>query len=164
MEIPHFFQTIEESGISNWVRDNPFWAILTIHALGMAMLVGASTVIDLRLLGIAPNLPIAPLRRLYGVIWAGFWIQVVSGLLLLIGYPTKSFTNFDFYIKLILIAFGMVAMVMLKKRVFSDPNMSEPDMMAKGRSLAIWSLVFWLGAVTSARMLAYTYTYISYPY
>jgi len=164
MEIPHFFQTIEESGLSNWVRDNPFWAILTIHALGMAMLVGASTVIDLRLLGIAPNLPIAPLRRLYGVIWAGFWIQVVSGLLLLIGYPTKSFTNFDFYIKLILIAFGMVAMVMLKKRVFSDPNMSEPDMMAKGRSLAIWSLVFWLGAVTSARMLAYTYTYISYPY
>jgi hypothetical protein len=164
MEIPHFFLTIEESGISNWVRDNPFWAILTIHALGMAMLVGASTVIDLRLIGFAPSLPIAPLRRLYGLIWAGFWIQVVSGLLLLIGYPTKSFTNFDFYLKLILIAFGMVATQRLKKRVFSDPNMSEIDMMAKGRALAIWSLVFWLAAVTSARMLAYTYTYISYPY
>ena len=164
MEIPHFFLTIEESGLSMWVRDNPFWAILTIHALGMAMLVGASTIIGLRILGVAPALPLAPLRRLYGMIWFGFWVQVVSGLLLLIGYPTKSFTNLDFYLKLILIAFGMVAMQMLKKRVFSDPNMSESDMMVKGKALAIWSLLFWVAAVTSARMLAYTYTYISYPY
>ena len=66
MEIPHFFLTIEESALSMWVRDNPFWAILSIHALGMAMLVGASTIISLRILGVAPNLPIAPLRRLYG--------------------------------------------------------------------------------------------------
>src|SRR4029453_5758023 len=97
MEVPHFFMTIEDSGISNWVRDNPFWAILSIHALGMAVLVGASTVISLRILGVAPDLPIAPLKRLYGAIWVGFWIQVISGVLLLIGYPTKSFTNLDFY-------------------------------------------------------------------
>jgi hypothetical protein len=164
MEIPHFFQTIEESGLSMWVRDNPFWAILSIHALGMALLVGASTIIDLRILGVAKNLPIAPLKRLYGVIWFGFWIQVISGALLLIGYPTKSFTNLDFYLKLVLIAFGMVATIKLKTRIFTDPNMSESDMMIRGKALAIWSLVFWLGAVTSARMLAYTYTYVSYPY
>lgn len=164
MEIPKFFQTIEESGLSMWVRDNPFWAILTVHALGMAMLVGASLVIALRILGVAPGLPLAPLRRLYGMVWAGFWIQIVSGLLLLIGYPTKSFTNPDFYLKLVLIAFGMVAMQMLKNRVFSDPNMSDADRMVRGKALAVWSLVFWLAAVTSARMLAYTYTNISYPY
>ena len=73
MEIPHFFLTIEESGLGNWVRDNPFWAILSIHALGMALLVGASLVIALRLLGFAPDLPLGPLRRLYGFIWIGFW-------------------------------------------------------------------------------------------
>ena len=163
MEIPHFFLTIEESGLSNWVRDNPFWAILSIHALGMALLVGASLVIALRLLGCAPDLPIAPLKRLYGFIWVGFWIQVVTGVLLLIGYPTKSFTNPDFYVKLVLIAFGMVVMQMLHRRVFSDPRMSEADMMVKGKALAILSLVFWAGVVTSARLLAYTYTNISYP-
>ena len=163
MAIPHFFLTIEESGLSNWVRDNPFWAILSIHALGMAVLVGASTVIALRLLGFAPDLPLAPLRRLYGFIWIGFWIQVVSGTLLLIGYPTKSFTNPNFYIKLILIAFGMIVMQRLRNRVFSDPGMSESDMMIRGKALAIWSLLFWFGVITAGRMLAYTYTYISYP-
>jgi len=161
--VPHFFLTIEESGLSMWVRDNPFWAILSIHALGMALLVGASLIVALRLLGIPPDLPLAPLKRLYSLIWVGFWIQVVSGLLLLIGYPTKSLTNFDFYIKLVLIAAGMVAMVMLKKRVFTDPGMSEKDMMLRGRALAIWSLLFWAGVITSGRMLAYTYTHISYP-
>src|SRR5262245_57664195 len=162
-QIPHFFATIEESGLSMWVRDNPFWAILSAHALGMAILVGASLVVALRLLGIPADLPVAPLKRLYSFIWVGFWIQVVSGLLLLIGYPTKSLTNPDFYLKLVLIAAGMVVMVMLKKRVFTDPGLSEKEMMLRGRALAIWSLLFWTGVVTSGRMLAYTYTYISYP-
>ena len=161
--IPHFFLTIEESGLSMWVRDNPFWAILSAHALGMALLVGASLVIALRLLGIPRDLPIAPLKRLYSYIWVGFWIQVVSGVLLLIGYPTKSLTNWNFYIKLVLIAAGMIAMVMLKKKVFADPGLSEKDMMSRGRALAILSLLFWAGVVTSGRLLAYTYTYISYP-
>jgi hypothetical protein len=93
----------------------------------------------------------------------GFGIQLVSGLLLLIGYPTKSLTNFDFYIKMVLIVAGMVAMVMLKKRVFTEPALSDTDLRLRGKALAILSLVFWAGVVTSGRMLAYTYTHISYP-
>src|SRR5262245_5678406 len=163
MEVPKFLQTLEGTGLSIWVRDSPFWAILSIHAIGMAVLVGVSVVIALRILGFVQDLPLSPLRRLYGFIWAGFWIQVVSGVLLLIGYPTKSLTNLDFYLKLILIAGGMIVMQMLRKRVFSDPAMSESDMMVKGRALALWSLVLWVATVTSARLLAYTYTYPVYP-
>jgi hypothetical protein len=163
MEIPRFFLTIEESGLSMWVRNNPFWAILSIHAIGMAAMVGASAVIALRLLGVAPDLPLAPLERLYRFIWFGFWVQVVTGLLLLIGYPTKSLTNWDFYLKIVLIAFGMIVMQMIRKRVFRNPAMSEADMMVKGRALAVCSLVLWFAVVTSARILAYTYTHITYP-
>jgi len=161
--IPQFFQTIEESGISNWVRDNPFWAILSVHALGMALLVGASTVVDLRLLGFARGLPVAPLKKFYRVIWLGFWVQAASGIFLLIGYPTKSFTNPDFYLKLALIATAMVVKSQLQKRVFSNPGLSETEMTAKGKTLALVSLLLWFGVVTAGRMLAYTYTYISYP-
>lgn len=163
MAIPEFFKTIEDSGLSTWVRDNPFWAILSAHAIGMALLCGASGVIALRLLGVPRDLPIAPLKRLYLIIWLGFWIQVVSGILLLIGYPTKSLTNLDFYLKLFLILLGMIVMVMLKKRVFDDAGMSEKDMMLRGKTFAIFALLLWTGVVTSGRLLAYTYTYISYP-
>lgn len=162
--IPVFIKTLEEGSLSMWVRDNPFWMIISIHALGMALMLGAAGVIALRLLGVPRDLPIAPLKRLFTPMWIGFWIQVISGGLLLIGYPTKSLTNLDFYLKLVLILAGMIVMVMLKKRVFSNEGLSEADMMARGKSFAILSLVLWLGVVTSARMLAYTYTHVSYPF
>jgi len=83
---------------------------------------------------------------------------VVSGILLLIAYPTKSLTNLDFYLKLTLVGLGVAFMQIIKKRVFSDSIASETAMMANGRVFAIWSLIFWIGAVTAGRLLAYTYT------
>jgi hypothetical protein len=163
MEIPKFFMTIEETGFSTWIRNDPFWAILSIHAIGMAIMIGACTVIAVRILGFSRDLPLMPLQRLYGFVWAGFWIQVISGLMLLIGYPTKSLTNWDFYVKLALIAVGMILMSKIRRRVFGDPSLSEPDMMARGRTLAAVSLVVWFAVVTSARILAYTYEHILYP-
>jgi hypothetical protein len=160
---PRIFLTIEETGLSMWVRDSPFWAILSMHAIGMALLVGASIVIALRILGVVPDLPLAPLKRLYVFIWVGFWIQVISGVLLLIGYPTKSMMNPDFYLKLVLITAGMVVMQMMRRRVFGDGTLTESEMMSQGKVLAWCSLLLWFATVTSARMLAYTYTYASYP-
>jgi len=160
--LPQFFQTIEETGLSTWARDTPFWVIISIHAIGMTLLVGASAAFALRIFGVARDLPLAPLRRLYGIIWAGFWVQVASGGLLLIAYPTKSLTNPYFYVKLALIGLAMFVMERLKRRVFGDAGLSEPDMMANGRALAAWSILLWLGAVAAGRILAYTYTYVSY--
>ena len=168
MAVPIIFKTIEESGISSWIRDSPsifaYWFILSLHAIGMGLLVGASVVIDLRLLGVAKELPLAPLKGLYRIIWVGFWIQVVSGALLLIAYPTKALTNPDFYIKLTLIGLAVAIMQTIKKRVFSDATLSETDMVLKGKALAMWSLILWAGAVTAGRLLAYTYNYLKYNY
>ena len=162
MVLLQFLKEVEQTGLSVWIREADslfaYWFILSLHAIGMGVLVGASVLIDLRILGVAQDLPLAPLKKLYPFIWVGFWIQVVSGILLLIAYPTKSLTNPDFYLKLALIAFALTFMQMLKNRVFSDPGLSETAMMAKGRVFAIWSLVFWAGAVTAGRLLAYTYS------
>jgi hypothetical protein len=164
---PLFLRAIEESSISSWIRDSqsPFgyWFILTIHAIGMGVLVGASTVLDLRLLGVARDLPITPLRRLYPVMWFGFWMQVASGLLLMIAFPTKALTNPVFYTKLVLIGFSMTMMVKLNLRVFGDSGLNDEGMMRKGRSLAKWSLICWAVAMTAGRLLAYTAKYLVYP-
>src|SRR5436309_15638563 len=127
----------------------------------MGVPVGASVLIGLRILGLAPDLPLAPIQRFYRFIWVGFWIQVASGTLLLIGYPTKSLTNPLFYVKLTLIAHAMVSMHMLRNRVFADTGLTEAAMMAKGRVFAVSSLVFWVAAVTAGRLLAYTYTVLT---
>ena len=168
MAVPIILKTIEESGLSSWIRDSPsifaYWFILSCHAIGMGLLVGASVVIDLRLLGVAKELPLAPLKGLYRIIWIGFWIQIVSGGLLLIAYPTKALTNPDFYLKLTLIGIAVTVMQTIRKRVFTDSTLSDSDMMIKGKALAVWSLVLWAGAVTAGRLLAYTYNYLKYDY
>ena len=159
------FKAIEETGLSIWIRESDsvfsFWFILSVHAIGMGLLVGASVLIGLRILGLAPDLPLAPLERFYRFIWVGFWIQVVSGILLLIGYPTKSLTNPVFYVKLTLIGLAMASMQMLWNRVFADSSLSEAAMVAKGRVFAVSSLIFWVGAITAGRLLAYTYSVLT---
>jgi len=159
------FQAIEATGLSTWIRESSsifsFWFILSVHAIGMGVLVGASVLIGLRILGFAPDLPLAPLQRFYRFIWVGFWIQVVSGTLLLIGYPTKALTNPLFYVKLTLIGLALASMQRLRTRVFADASLSETAMMAKGRVFAISSLILWVGVITAGRLLAYTYTVLT---
>jgi len=159
------FKAIEETSLSVWIRESDsffsFWLILSAHAIGMGLLVGASVLIGVRILGFAPDLPLAPLKRFYRFLWVGFWIQAASGILLLIAYPTKSLTNPLFYAKLTLIGLAMASMQMLRNRAFADPALSEATMMARGRNFAIWALVLWVAAVTAGRLLAYTYTFLT---
>jgi len=138
-----------------------FWFILSFHALGMGLLVGASSVIGLRVLGVARSLPLPTLRRFYPIVWAGFWIQTISGVLLLIGYPTKSFMTPVFYAKIAFIAAAMVVMLKLKKGLPS--TLGDTALMPQARMLASWALVLWFGAITAGRMIAYTAKYIVYP-
>jgi hypothetical protein len=159
--------TVEESGVSTWLRESEspfaFYFVLLFHTFGLALLVGANAVIDLRLLGVERDIPLAPLKRLFGIMWLGFAINAVSGVLLLIAYPTKALTNPVFYTKLTLIGLAVWVMTRLKSRVFDDPSLNEAAMIGRGRTLAKWSLVLWIGAITTGRLLAYTYTYLTFP-
>ena len=164
---PLFLKTIEDSGFSTWLRESEspfaFYFFLLFHTFGLALLVGANAVIDLRLLGIQRDIPLAPLKRLFGIMWLGFAINAASGLLLLTAYPTKALTNPVFYVKLVLIGFAVWIMTKLNSRVFDDSSLNEAAMMARGRTLAKWSLLLWVGAITAGRLLAYTYKYLTFP-
>lgn len=161
-----FLNTIEQTALSTWLRESEsvfgLYFILVIHTIGLALVVGGNVVIDLRLLGVVPKTPLAPLKQLYPIMWAGFGINAISGTLLLIAYPTKQLTNPVFYLKLTLIGLAIWVMVRIKNRVFDDSNLSQDAMIAAGRTLAKTSLLLWVGAITAGRLLAYTYLYLQY--
>jgi len=162
---PQFLNTLERSGLSTWIRESEsafaYYFVLVVHNIGLALLVGACGVLGARLLGFVPELPVAPLRRYFRFIWAGFWLNVVSGVFLLIAYPTKALTNPVFYIKLVLIAFGVVALKRIERHLSVDAA-ARDSTTAGGRSLALWMLGLWLGVLTAGRALAYTATYLLY--
>jgi hypothetical protein len=165
LAVPAFLETIERSGFSTWIRESEsafaYYFVLVIHNIGLALLVGACGVLGARLLGFVPELPLAPLRRYFRFVWAGFWLNVVSGLFLLIAYPTKALTNPIFYIKLALIAVGVVVLRRIERRLPRDV-VARDGTPALERSLALWMLGVWLGVLTAGRALAYTATYILY--
>jgi len=167
LALPLFLETIEETGVSTWLRESEspfaFYFILLFHTFGLALLVCANSVVDLRLLGVAPGIPLAPLKRLFRIMWIGFTVNAVTGVLLVFAYPTKQLTNLDFYIKLAIIGFAVWVMHKMKTQVFDDASLSEADMMERGAALAKWSLVLWFGAIAAGRLLAYTYKFLTYP-
>jgi hypothetical protein len=157
---------VESTALSQWIVGS-LWAfpvILTLHAIGMGFAVGLSAMVDLRILGVGRAIPMPELRRFLPVLWAGFWLNAASGVLLLIGYPTKALTNPVFYLKLTLIAAGMVLLTRIARTAFGGtaaPQEANVQRDRRLRRLAMVSLVCWTAAITAGRLLAYTYTYLT---
>jgi hypothetical protein len=168
LALPLFLQSVEDSSFSTWLRESEspfgFYFVLLFHTFGLALLVGANSLVDLRLLGFFAKIPLAPLKRFFRIMWIGFGINATTGVLLLIAYPTKALTNPVFYTKLTMIGFAIWIVTKLQKEVFAGTTLTEKDMMARGATLAKWSLFLWLGAISAGRLLAYTYRYVTFPF
>jgi hypothetical protein len=165
--LPTFLRAIEATGLSVWLRESPsllaYPAILTAHTLGLALVTAPNVAIDLRILGAAPRLPLAPLERFFGIMWLGFWVNTISGVVLLIAYPTKALTDPIFYLKLGFIAAAMVSMQLIRNRVFRRVNPAQGPLAANAKNLAAMSLFFWFGAIAAGKFIEYTYTYLTFP-
>jgi hypothetical protein len=166
LALPVFLRDIEHTGLSTWLRTTDSWFgfyfVLLFHTIGLTLLAGASLVVDFRILGFAPKLPLKPLKPFFNVMWIGLWTNVASGLLLLTAYPTKGLTNPVFYVKMTLILLGAITMKKMYTQVFEDASLSEAAMMVKGKTLAKCSLVFWGAVITCGRLLPETARYLSY--
>jgi hypothetical protein len=152
-------QQIEGSGFSQWVKQSgSLWAfpgILLLHTYGMAVLVGVIAGIDLRILGLMPAVPVAPLRKLMPIVWAAFWVNAVTGTMLLAADATSKMRNLDFGIKMAFIVLAIITQRAIQKRVFGDPDLDRHPFSSNAKMLAVMSLVCWLGAITAGRLLAY---------
>jgi hypothetical protein len=121
----------------------------------MGIVVGVNAGIDLRILGFAPAVPLSPMERFFPLLWLGFWVNAVTGTILLAADATTKVTNPDFWLKMIFIALAIVNLRMQRKSVFQDPLIDKKPMSSNARILAVTNLIFWLGAITAGRLLAY---------
>src|SRR2546425_12858614 len=116
-----FLQSIEQSGFSRWVVESSsifaFPTILLLHTIGMGVVVGISAGIDLRILGLAPALPLAPMEKFFPLLWVGFGVNAVTGTILLAADATTKLTNADFYVKMGFIALALINQRLLLNRV-----------------------------------------------
>lgn len=129
------------------------WAyptISTLHTVGLAIVVGASTVVNVRLLGFAPGIPPAALRALFPILWAGFAVNFLSGALLFMADATTKSGQKVFYVKLACIVAALILARLIATRL---PQAGAPP--ANLRMLAALSLLLWTGAIVAGRLMAY---------
>src|SRR5262245_24373870 len=153
-----FLTSIEASSFSTWLRESPsIWAyptILTLHTVGLGVLVGTNWMVDLRVLGFVRAIPASVLSRAFPMMWAGFWLNAVTGALLFAGDPTTKGTTAVFMWKLVMVAAGVVLMIALKRRLYGRDI--EPDPASLGvKAIAAASLLLWIAAIGAGRWMAY---------
>src|SRR5471030_1193373 len=114
----------------------------------MGIMVGIIVGIDLKILGLMPALPLAPLQKFLPIVWIAFWVNAITGTVLLAADASMKLTNLDFGIKMAFIVLAVISQRMIQKRIFGVPDMGVKPFPANARMLAIMSLVCWLGAIT----------------
>jgi len=155
----NFLLWLESLKFCVWVRESDsIWAFpmfLFMHTLGMSMIAGVGAVVDIAIFGFWPRIPIKPLERLYPVMWTGFWINAVTGSVLMIADASTKLTNPVFYIKMCFVFGGVALLAIMRKRIFNSPEVAQGLLPEHAKRLAWLSLVCWLGAITAGRLLAY---------
>ena len=146
-----FLIWLEESGLGIWIRES-MWGyplVLASHAVGMAMVVGVVTMIDIRVLGFAARIPIANFNSLFAIAWIGFFLNFISGCLLFCGDAQRFFFQTVFQIKILLIVLGVIALWVLLRQT------RNKAITRAAKLTAAFSLLCWFGAITAGRLTAY---------
>ena len=151
-----FLRSIEQMSLSTWIREGGeiygYALILFMHTIGLGLVAGITCMMNLRLLGLT-TMPVKPLTKLYPLIWYGFYLNLITGVLLIMADATTKLSNWDFWVKMVLIAIGLVIQTRIQKKMLNEP--SNDAVPAGVRGLAILSLVCWFGAILAGRLLAY---------
>jgi hypothetical protein len=128
--------------------------VLTLHTIGLAVLIGASWVLDLRLLGVGRHVPLSAFRWVFPTIAVGLVVNLLTGILLFIKNATVWGVAVPFFVKMALVIASVATLLPIRSLVMRGGD--EPrDVGSNARLLAVASILTWSAAVTAGRLLAY---------
>jgi hypothetical protein len=149
---------LEETNLSVWIATSEtVWGypiILTLHTGGLALLVGASAVLDLRVLGWGNRIALDSMRWLVWPMLVGFVVNAITGVLLFMAAATVHGVDPVFYIKLALIASALVVGRSVWRAIYG-PGAAAASIPDRARTWALASLILWVAATTAGRLMAY---------
>jgi uncharacterized membrane protein len=134
-----------------------WWAfMMDLHFVGLVLLIGTIGMLNLRVLGFAKQLPIAPLNKLVSWGLVGLGINVLTGLLAFIGMPTFYTHDIAFVFKIAAILLAVTAMgLFYLTSVFRECEAVGPgkDAPLPAKLIAGISLVLWLAVIVLGRYI-----------
>ncbi|MEJ1160571.1 hypothetical protein [Prosthecomicrobium sp. N25] len=163
-------RNFEAGDFSSWLREGNFiaepfatyYVLLGLHAIGMAMVVGISFMLASRVLGFQLVVSLVEARRLLGLAWWGFWLNLISGLLLILAQPRREMMTPLFWGKMLMIVVAVWGLRALGRGLESarPAGRGAADVVelvphAVRVAAAVVSLA-WILAIVSGRLVGYT--------
>jgi hypothetical protein len=152
---------LQDNSFITWVRESEsllgYTLYLAFHTIGMAFLVGPNLLIAARVLGLAPGLPIRPMRSLRRLMNVGLWITIITGSVLFATAPVGYLHNVVFIVKIAAIVAAVLCLRAALRQLFDssiDPD-AQP-VPARTKHLMTATLVMWVIAVVAGRLTAYS--------
>jgi uncharacterized protein DUF6644 len=154
-------QWLEQTFVGTTIRDSLwlFPVIETVHIFGIILLVGATSILDLRLMGL--TFRDESVSKIAGrfIPWAlaGFIIQVTTGLLLFSSEATKMYENLGFQIKMVLILIAGINALVFHSVAYQSVGKWDRDPVGplSARAAGLFSILLWFGIVAAGRWIAY---------
>jgi hypothetical protein len=149
-----FLDWIRATPIGEAMRETPglFPATEMAHFIGLSLLLGVMTVVDLRVLGVFRQTSYASVLKLLPLAVLGFTINLVSGAFFIAANPYLYSSNPAFYVKLAVILLGglnAIWFTLAEHRQIaglpSDAAAPLPARIMAGASLGMWVLAILLG-------------------
>lgn len=160
-----FLLWLEATRIGTFVREGQsllaYPTFTVVHTVGLAVVVGISGILGARVAGLAPTIPLAPLNRLFPIIWFGFGLNLVSGSGLAMASAVKTLPNAFFLTKIGCVILAVIVLRRLQVTVFRDPDVDNKPLDSTSRLLGASLLVLWLIAMIAGRLIGYSVDLIS---
>ena len=152
-------QWIENSGAAEYIRVSAYGypIMIMLHSLGLAIMVGLSVVLSLRILGFFQPLPYVTLSKQLKIAWIGFIVNFISGGMLFAAQATTYITDFEFVLKMTFVIVGAILVAVLQSQVRTGSanwTASNPPP-ASTRTLAALTIVCWTFGMITGRLIAY---------
>ncbi len=150
---------MESTAYSEWIVAGLVgWPLmLSMHAVGLAIVVGIVLVLNFRMLGFFRPIPYVAISDLMTYAWIGIALNIFSGFSLFMAQATFYVTNFPFLTKISFVILGIANVyytqkVLRREAAVWDTSDAVPQISVV---LAGTSLIFWVLAVVGGRLIAY---------
>jgi hypothetical protein len=125
----------------------------TVHFLGLSLSIGVLLAVNLRILGVMPQVAFADVHRLLPWGMLGFGANLITGMLFFIGQPGQYIRNAPFHWKVIFLMIAganFLYLTVFRKGLADryDPNLAE-------KAMAVASIASWFVVLYAGRMLPY---------
>lgn len=153
------FEWIQSSALGEYVAVSAYGypIMIMLHSLGLAIMVGLSVVLSLRVLGMFSAIPFSSLYKLLKIAWIGFIVNFMSGGALFASNATSFIVDPVFLTKMSMVILGAIFVAIMQSMIKTALATGQADSGASDKlKLMAWlSIAAWTVGMVTGRLIAY---------